>query len=148
MSELFSVIPKEVEAREISDRINVTPEKTKIAPHTPQTYGSAAALVANGQSPVNKIQCVVCSGNHFSASRTKTSEVQARLEILKRDRRCFVCQKKGHRSNQCSNQRGCRRCYCRHHQSICNQLNSKINPDMQVSAATRRGIEVRSPKSI
>ena len=141
MSELLSVIRKEVEAREISDGIKVTPEKTKMAPHKPQTYGSAAALVANGQSPVNKIQCVYCSGNHFSASCTKTSEVQARLEILKRDRRCFVCLKKGHRSNQCSNQRGCRRCSGRHHQSICNQLNSKINPDMQESAATRRGIE-------
>ena len=143
MSELLSVIQKEVEAREISDGIKVTLEKTKVTPHKPltQIHGTAAGLIANGQPSVNKIQCVYCSDNHFSASCPKISEVQARLEILKRDRRCFVCLKKGHRSSQCSNQRGCRRCNGRHHQSICNQLIPKINPDVQQSAATKRGIE-------
>ena len=135
MSELLEVIRKEVEAREISDGIKVTHEKLKVTSPKPQTHGSAAALVANGQPPENKIRCVYCSDNHFSASCPKTSEVHARLEILKRDRRCFVCLKRGHRSNQCSNQRGCRRCTGRHHQSICNQQIPTIKPNVQESAA-------------
>ena len=105
MLELLSVIRKEVEAREISDGIKVTPEKPKAAQPKPPPHGSAAALVANDQPSGNKIQCVYCSGYYFSASCTKTSEVHARLEILKRHQRCFVCLKRGHRSNQCSNQR-------------------------------------------
>ena len=95
------------------------------------SHGSATALMVNGQSPGNKIQCVYCSGNHFSASCTKNPN----LEILKQDRRCFVCLKSGHRSNQCSNQRGCRWCTGRHHQSICNQRVSPIKPDAQEPAA-------------
>ncbi|XP_028413524.1 uncharacterized protein LOC114536361 [Dendronephthya gigantea] len=141
MSELLSVILKEVEAREISDGIKVTAEKGKIPPTKPPPHGSAAALLANGQTFGNKIQCVYCSGNHFSASCTQTSEVQARLEILKRDRRCFVCLKRGHRSNQCSNQRGCRRCNGRHHQSICNQQITKTKPNVEEQAAPTNGNE-------
>ena len=50
MSELLGVIRKEVEAREISDGIKVTPEKPKVAPPKPLIHGSAAALLANGQT--------------------------------------------------------------------------------------------------
>ena len=138
ISELLSVIQREVEAREISDGIKVNPEKIKISHAKPLPHGSATALLANGPTPENRIQCVYCSGNHFSASCTKTNEVHARLEILKRDRRCFVCLKKGHRSNQCSNQKGCRRCNGRHHQSICNQQIPTMKPNVQESAAPTR----------
>ncbi|CAB4015418.1 E3 ubiquitin- ligase DZIP3, partial [Paramuricea clavata] len=125
----------------ISDGIKVTPEKPKAAQPKPPPHGSAAALVANGQPSGNKIQCVYCSGHHFSASCTKTNEVHARLEILKRDRRCFVCLKRGHRSNQCSNQRGCRRCNGIHHQSICNQQIPTLKPDAHEPAAATKGNE-------
>ena len=112
-----------------------------MVPPKPLTHGSAAALLANGQTPENNIQCVYCSGNHFSASCTKTSDVHAQLEILKRDRRCFVCLKRGHRSKQCSNQRGCRRCTGRHHQSTCNPQVPTVKPDVQESAAPTNNIE-------
>ena len=100
MSELLSVIQKEVEAREISNGIKVTPEKPKVTPPPPPppplklpSHDFAMALMVNGQSPENKIQCAYCSGNQFSASCTETIEVPARLDILKRDRRCCLPQK-------------------------------------------------------
>lgn len=82
---MLSVILTEVEAQEISDGIKVTPEKGKTPQAKSPPHGSVTALLANGQTPGNKIQCVYCSGNHFAASCTQTSEVHARLEILKRD---------------------------------------------------------------
>ncbi|CAB4035917.1 Poly P3, partial [Paramuricea clavata] len=140
-----SVSPSQPESTESA----VTPEKPKAAQPKPPPHGSAAALVANGQPSGNKIQCVYCSGHHFSASCTTTNEVHVRLEILKRDRRCFVCLKRGHRSNQCLNQRGCRRCNGRHHQSICNQQIPTLKPDAhEPAAATKRNEGVHGSQTL
>ena len=75
-------------------------------------------LLNNGNRPTEfQIQCVYCSENHYSASCTKVIEPHARLEILKKKGKCFVCLKSGHRGSQCpaSKANG------RHHQSICNK---------------------------
>lgn len=70
--------------------------------------------------PGNRIKCVYCRGEHYSASCEHVTDPQARFEILQKDRRCFVCLRSGHRGNSCN--KNCRRCQGNHHQSICQQI--------------------------
>ena len=65
------------------------------------------------------IRCVFCDAEHFSASCEKIKDPQARKNILKRQGCCFLCLRKGHRINQCTSNRRCRKCPGKHHQSIC-----------------------------
>ena len=128
ISDIVDVIRKEVEAREleISEgvKINSASESSQ-KPKFPlrSTIPSASTLLA-GAPPTKetRVQCVYCRCHeqHYSASCQKVSDTATRLEILKRDRRCFICPRSGHRSNQCVTRRSCRRCRGNHDQSICN----------------------------
>ena len=124
ISDIVDVIRKEVEAREMSEgvKINSASESSQ-KPKCPlrSTIPSAATLLA-GAPPTKEthVQCVYCHEQHYSASCQKVSDTATRLEILKRDQRCFICLRSGHRSNQCVTKRSCRRCRGNHHQSICN----------------------------
>ena len=125
MSDLLEVIRQEVEAREISDGVktNVNLEKPKPNGNRPT---SSTLLSHDGTRPpprVNQVKCVYCGGLHYSASCESVSDPQSRIEILKRDRRCFVCLRRDHQSGSCS--KNCRRCHGNHHQSICRQSISK-----------------------
>ena len=83
---------------------------------------SVNALMAQGSgtTPANKgFQCVYCAGNHYSASCDRVTDTNTRKEILKQDQRCFLCLQKGHRNDQCQQNKSCRRCQGNHHQSIC-----------------------------
>ena len=127
VADMLKIILKEVEAREISESVKVNePEHRK--PRTP----SAAALATQaglGQS----IQCVYCKDHHFSASCDRVKDTKERKEILKRDRRCFTCLGKNHRSSQCEPKRSCRKCGSKHHQSICDNAKHRVtqNPSPQ-----------------
>ena len=48
--------------------------------------------------------------------------------ILKRDRRCFPCLGKNHRSSQCDPKRNCQKCGNKHHQSICDKMRQPFTP--------------------
>ena len=131
MSDLLEVTRQEVETREISEGVKTNVNTDKLKPNQMRTP-SAAALIANdGSRPFpdgsNRIQfeCVYCGGAHFSVLCERVVDPQDRTEILKRDRRCFVCLKSGHRSSSCF--KNCRRCHGNHHQSICRQAAPKRN---------------------
>ena len=90
----LEIILKEVEAREISDSVKIP---------------SAQAVVAQeflGKS----IVCVYCD---------QITNVNAWKEVLKCNRRCFVCFGKNHCSKNFDPNVKCRRCGGGHHQSIC-----------------------------
>ena len=76
------------------------------------------------------MKCVYCGGSHYSASCEDVIDPNARFEILKRDRRCYVCLKPDHQSSSCN--KSCRRCRGNHHQSICCQTAPKP-PDSSAS---------------
>ena len=87
---------------------------------------AAAMFVNNGQLPDNsKIQCVYCSGRHYSASCEKIVPCEGRKKVLSESGRCFDCLWKGHNAKDCNNARKCRHCQGRHHQSICSR-NQKV----------------------
>ena len=123
MSELLEVIRQEVEAREISDGVktNVNLDKQK-EPSMKRPSSSTLYSAQNGthlSSRTGPMKCVYCGGSHYSASCEDVIDPNARFEILKRDRRCFVCLKPDHQSTSCN--KNCCRCCGNHHQSICRQ---------------------------
>ena len=127
MSDILDVIRQEVEAREISEGVKVNADKPNPTYNQMKTP-SAAALSANVNESTrplpagNQIKCAYCRGGHYSASCDRVTDLLARLEIIRRDRRCFVCLRFGHQSSSCS--LNCRRCHGKHHQSLCRQTNS------------------------
>ena len=131
VEELLTVIKAEVEAREISDTVQVTEQK----PVTPRrgTQPTASALVVT-EGGSGKVSCVYCKAKHFSASCEAIKEVTARLDILHKEGRCFLCLSRGHRVNSCTSTRRCRKCNQKHHQSICKTTNESSAPNAAAEA--------------
>ena len=108
---------------------HLVPDKSKVLPPIipPSTSGS---YLAGSQTQQFAPTCVYCCGKHFSASCETVTDLNAHRTILARDKRCFMCLRKGHQQDQC--QKTCRRCDKRHHQSICpRNANSSNNNDAQ-----------------
>ena len=101
---------------------------------TRETPATAGAFFVDSKTATIPT-CVYCSGKHFSASCETVIEIGARKEILKREKRCFVCLKRGHHHDQC--ERNCRKSKQRHHQSIC-QARKQSNPPNNATPATSR----------
>ena len=76
------------------------------------------AFLNNSNSQTGSIICVFCSKPHFSASCEEVKDFGNRREIIMRDRRCFLCLKRGHRASERNRSAQCRKCKKRHHQSI------------------------------
>ena len=55
--------------------------------------------------------------------------VGSRIEILKKDSRCFLCLKKGHISKHCLSKYECRKCNGRHNISICSKSKNDFTKD-------------------
>ena len=65
-------------------------------------------------------KCVFCYQSGHSPSQCKNvSNVDSRIEILKKYSKCFLCLKSGHISKKCSSKYICRKCQGKHHISIC-----------------------------
>ena len=82
---------------------------------------TASALVVRDGNANRNPQCVYCEAEHYSASCEAVDTVSARIEILKKAGRCFVCLASGHRAAQCNSRKRCRKCGKWHHQLLCDQ---------------------------
>lgn len=122
---LLHLIQSEIEAKEISEKIKAVTEQVKHPPPPKPllpTAGTFFGATSKTESTVPK--CVYCTERHFSASCNKVTDINARRDILRRDKRCFMCLKKGRLVDQCD--KSCRNCKRRHHQSIC-QAHHPVN---------------------
>ncbi|XP_022778398.1 uncharacterized protein LOC111319952, partial [Stylophora pistillata] len=135
MSDLLEVIRQEVEAREIGEGVKTNVSFEKLHPNHHKTPTTNALLYQDGKrfsSSGNQIKCVYCGGLHYSASCENVSDPHARLEILRKGRRCYVCFKPDHHGGSCK--RNCGRCQGHHHQSMCRKVVPK-NPDYSSSTS-------------
>ena len=114
---ILSVIQNEIEARELSEKIKAMTNITEPKRPQFQKNPTTGSFVVETTPPLPTPTCVYCSEMHFSASCHKITDINARRTILKRDKRCFKCLRKGHNAEQCD--KNCRKCKRRHHQSIC-----------------------------
>ena len=131
IEELTERIRIEMEAREASERVKaVEPTSSHPGqPRLPEFNGKPKAtagrfLVESPPTPFTPT-CVYCNGQHFSASCEKVKGISERKAILGRDKRCFMCLRRGHQQGECD--KNCKRCDRRHHQSICPQLATNAN---------------------
>lgn len=79
------------------------------------------------------------------ASCDRVTDTHARREILKRDKGCFVCLRKGHRNDQCQQNKSCRRCQGNHHQSICERSFQPAGSTPPVHTNSNLAGDSRSP---
>ena len=58
---------------------------------------------------------------HPPSQCTKVTNIKARMDILRKFAKCFVCLQGGHVAKKCNSSYACRKCDGRHHISICEQ---------------------------
>ena len=133
IKDILKILKAEVEAREASVRIttndnneNQTPWERNRFNAKCQTTTGVFYSEGNNSSGKSTILCVFCSKPHFSASCEEICEIGKRKDILRRDRRCFLCLKRGHRAASCDKLTNCHNCNKRHLQSICDR--SRVPP--------------------
>ena len=115
----MEVTRKVVEARESSEGTKIKSQPVNPKPHT---HGHNPPISSTFTTLGHNIQCVYCSGQHYSASCDKVKFAKGRKDILIKSGRCFNCLKPNHKTRDCRSQRTCRICHQRHHQSICDNL--------------------------
>ena len=80
---------------------------------------TASCLHGHTPSPYKK-QCIYCnSTDHLAFKCTSVTNVEARLEIIRKQGRCFLCLNKGHLFKNCQSKYLCHKCNRKHHVSIC-----------------------------
>ena len=124
--EMLELIRKEVEAREASEHVKLNNEKKTAQSYPSNTNrnlsskpSTASALFLRSSNRPTEIRCVYCKNSHYSSACDKVTDVNERKNILRRDRRCFLCLQTNHRIKECRNNRSCRKCSGRHHLSLC-----------------------------
>ena len=141
MKDILEIIRKEIEARETCEFVGEKEKKAVM--HRPKANpGTVSSFHAKEKSNMNN-RCFFCEGEHFCYQCEKVTDPNTRKEILVKQKRCFVCLKRGHISNSCKSNRRCRKCNNRHHQSIClKKTESQSEGDKRKGEAN--GNEVRT----
>ena len=117
MKSILDIIRKEIEARETCSFVGEA--EKRVAVHRPkQPLATISSFHAKEQSNSSN-QCYFCEGEHLSFQCERVTDPNKRKEILLKQKRCFICLKRGHRANSCNSNRRCRKCNNKHHQSIC-----------------------------
>ena len=80
---------------------------------------SAGALLVEDQYK----NCAYCDGRHYSDQCRIVTDLTKRREILRTERRCFLCTRKNHMIKNCKSKGRCYKCKGNHHTSICERNN-------------------------
>ena len=86
-------------------------------------YTANSLLSESREFRKDKNRCVYCnSESHSSSQCGKVSNVKSRIEILRKNSRCFLCLKSGHIFLNCTSIYIWRKCDGKHHISLCSKL--------------------------
>ena len=88
------------------------------------------ASVLTTQTTFRK-KCPYCNQDHSASACSAYSTVESRLDLLRKNGRCFICLKPRHLSKDCTLPYNCHKCGLRHHISVCSKT-----PGTSSSAAT------------
>ena len=93
INELLETIRKEIEAREASDQVKLNDSRSHpTLERNKNQHPTSQALFSNqNQGDSTRIRCAYCNEQHYSASCEKVTGLQDRKDILRRDKRCFIC---------------------------------------------------------
>ena len=122
--ESLETIRIKTEAREASDTNKLHKENSGSGSKGSKPQGTNYCLVTNE----DKIRCVYCNGENYSASCETIADSKQQKHILRKSGRCFVCLKTNRMLGNCVSTRNCRHCNNRHHQIICDRTyNCPVN---------------------
>ena len=120
LADLRKQLRHEVETREKSSLGQSDKEVSVPNPPFNSKFPTAGALFSGALGGENsKNDCTFCDGPHPSDSCKIVPAVDQRLEILRNQKRCFRCFKKGHMSKSCYSKKRCSRCNGKHHSALC-----------------------------
>ena len=121
---LLETFRTELEAREHCEVVSTKPNQRG---HGHGSYTnrqrsrpiSAAVLITTNKK---QLTCTFCKQGHASSSCNIITDIGARKNVLRRERRCFICLKRNHVARNCSSNIKCHECGQRHHISVCTQI--------------------------
>ena len=94
-------------------------EKVALTDSNIAETNSSSFLVNNAKKKI-QFSCIFCGmSNHKSYQCQNISKPAARKDFLFKERRCFLCLKKGHQVINCNSTKSCFKCKEKHHSSIC-----------------------------
>ena len=119
IQDLLDTLHAEVTAREAIHVSQMSSQKTN---HSLRPlYHRARSLYASSQPPTY----AYCGDNHYPSQCTTILGVKERREFLLKRGRSFNCLKPQHRVKDCESTMKCKHCRKKHHQLICDKVNSK-----------------------
>ena len=84
-----------------------------------ETFSKNHPLTKRDNPISGKNVCVFCKEKHVSNRCKNVTDVNTRQDIIKRENRCFICLKKGHKARKCRIDYECFRCKGKHNISLC-----------------------------
>ena len=100
-------------------------------------YTANSLLSESREFRKDKNRCVYCNSESHSPSQCgKVSNVKSRIEILRKNSRCFLCLKSGHIFKNCTSSYICRKCDGKHHISLCSKLKKDQEKDESSAKST------------
>ena len=96
--------------------------------HTDFTASSLLGQADKDSFSKGNKRCVFCDKEHPSSRCRTVTNIQSRKDILRRDRRCFVCLSLGHLARACRANYLCLKCKKgKHHVTICPNTDNHAN---------------------
>ena len=131
LERLLQAFRKELQIREKCNCVPLSNKKeftsassSQQARHQPTV---ATLYTENDKVITGKFVCVYCKGRHSPDKCNIITDYSARKNILRQQARCFLCLKSGHVLRNCRNTSyKCLNCHGRHHISICDKLQTRI----------------------
>ena len=111
------------EIRILDSGLHDPPKTTIIAAFQVNARDRAANHAGKKKEPV----CVFCKGTHPTYACETVTDHQKRLEIVKRDNRCFNCLAH-HKVSHCQSRFRCKKCKKKHHTTLCNSEPPSAEP--------------------
>ena len=87
--------------------------------------------LSNDEHEFVKRMCIFCRQNNKTKFCDMITKPEICKEVLFKERRCFICMKKGHSGKQCRNIMKCFKCSGRHHVAVCTFQNRDSGNPLQ-----------------
>ena len=93
-------------------------------------------------------ECVFCKEAHLSSRCRNITDINARYDIVNREKRCYVCLKSSHRSRDCRLEfYSCVKCQRKHNIALCDQPREAYNGVARIEYP-RDGAENNDPPDV
>ena len=96
---------------------------------------------------VEGLKCPYCQASHFPDNCDVVTNIETRKALLKSQRRCFNCTKKGHNLKNCRSKKARFKCKEKHHTSICYQSRKSEIGDNEKESSENSKIDDKNKKT-